>query len=413
MSSADIAWLLTSTALVLFMTLPGLALFYGGLVRAKNLLSVLMHCFTISAAISIAWFVLGYSLAFGGGGSGFWGGFDKMFLLSIPRAGADGAPTELLTVVFQMTFAIITPALIIGAIVERMRFTFIVLFSVLWMLLVYAPVAHWVWGGGFLSSDSGWALIKNGGGVSDFAGGVVVHVTAGVAALVLVAMLGARPGFPTTLKPPHKPGFVMIGAAMLWVGWFGFNGGSAGAADDAAVSAVLVTHLSAAAACCSWSLWEKIRFGKPSLVGIATGMVAGLASITPASGSVGPVGAVIIGLVAGVVCQEMINIIKERLKLDDSLDVFAVHGVGGIWGTLVLPFLAAESLGGAGLDGVAVGDKFMAQLAGVVVAGLYTLIVTAIIALLCRAIVGMRATESEVESGLDLSHHGERAYDYT
>ncbi len=412
MSTPDIAWLLTATALVLFMTLPGLALFYGGLVRAKNILSVLMQCMAIAAVISVLWVFVGYSVAFGDSPNPFWGGVGKAMLTSIERSPADGSTTELLTVLFQMTFAIITPALIIGAIVERVRFSFVIMFSALWMILVYAPVAHWVWGGGILSSDSPWGFMA-GIGVQDLAGGVVVHVTAGVAALVLAAMLGARPGFPSGVRPPHQPALVMIGAAMLWVGWFGFNGGSPGAANNDAISAVLVTHLSAAAACVTWSLWERIRFGKPSLIGIATGMVAGLASITPASGHVGPMGALIIGAVAGVLCQEMINFVKHAFKLDDSLDVFAVHGVGGIWGTLMLPFLAAETLGGAGLGDVSAVEQFVVQLAGVLIVGAFTLVATLILVVICRAAVGMRSSEEDITEGLDLSDHGERAYDFT
>ncbi|MCI4661900.1 MAG: ammonium transporter [Neomegalonema sp.] len=409
--NADIAWLLTATALVLFMTLPGLALFYGGLVRSKNFLSVLMQCFAIAATASLLWMLAGYSIAFGGEGA-FWGGLDKLLLSGIARSPEDGATTELLTVVFQMTFAIITPALIIGAIVERTKFAFIVLFSALWGLLCYAPVAHWVWGGGFMSADSAFAPFA-GIGVQDLAGGVVVHVTAGVAALVLAVMVGGRPGYPQHIIPPHQPALVMIGAAMLWVGWFGFNGGSPAAANNSAVSALLVTHLSASAACASWALWERLRHGKASLVGIVTGMVAGLASITPASGHVGPIGAVIIGGAAGVICQELIGVVKYRLQIDDSLDVFAVHGVGGIWGTLMLPFLASETLGGAGLGGVAVMDQFVVQVLGIVGVGLFTALITWVIALICRALVGMRASDEALTAGLDVFEHGERAYDLT
>jgi Amt family ammonium transporter len=407
MDTADIAWLLTATALVLFMTLPGLALFYGGLVRARNFLSVLMQCFSIAAVMSVLWVAAGFSIAFGGDGM-FWGGLSKMFLVGIDRD-PEGALSDYLLVAFQMTFAIITPALIIGALVERAKFAFIILFSAIWMLFCYAPVAHWVWGGGFLSAN-GISIFKD-VGVQDLAGGVVVHVTAGVAALVLAIMLGARKGFPREVKPPHQPGLVMVGAAMLWVGWFGFNGGSPFAANNAAISAVLVTHISASAACCSWALWERIRFGKASLVGIATAMVAGLASITPAAGHVGPIGALIIGGVAGVLCQELITVVKNKFKIDDSLDVFAVHGVGGMWGMLALPILAGASLGGAGLGDVSVGQQFGVQVAGIVIVVVFTAIVTYIAAMIAKTLVGMRIDDESITIGLDLSDHGERAYD--
>jgi Amt family ammonium transporter len=407
MDTADIAWLLTATALVLFMTLPGLALFYGGLVRARNFLSVLMQCFSIAAVMSVLWVAAGFSIAFGGDGM-FWGGLSKMFLVGIDRD-PEGALSDYLLVAFQMTFAIITPALIIGALVERAKFAFIILFSAIWMLFCYAPVAHWVWGGGFLSAN-GISIFKD-VGVQDLAGGVVVHVTAGVAALVLAIMLGARKGFPREVKPPHQPGLVMVGAAMLWVGWFGFNGGSPFAANNAAISAVLVTHISASAACCSWALWERIRFGKASLVGIATAMVAGLASITPAAGHVGPIGALIIGGVAGVLCQELITVVKNKFKIDDSLDVFAVHGVGGMWGMLALPILAGASLGGAGLGDVSVGQQLGVQVAGIVIVVVFTAIVTYIAAMIAKTLVGMRIDDESITIGLDLSDHGERAYD--
>lgn len=410
MSSADIGWIMTATALVLFMTLPGLALFYGGLVRAKNFLNVLMQCFAIAAAVSVAWIVAGYSIAFGGDGQ-FWGGLSKMFLNGVPLLDEIGGDNELLVALFQMTFAIITPALIIGATVERAKLGFIVAFSVVWMLLVYAPVAHMVWGGGLLSGDSmlGWVA---GIGVQDLAGGIVVHETAGIAALVLVAMLGSRAGYPKAVKPPHQPALVMIGAAMLWVGWFGFNGGSDLSASSEGVSAILVTHISAAAACCTWVLWEQFKGGKASLVGIATGMVAGLASITPASGVVGPIGALIIGAVAGVLCQEMIGVVKSRFNLDDSLDVFAVHGVGGIWGTIALCFLASEGLGGAGLgDGISAIDQLIVQLTGLAVVGVFTVVGTFVIAFVLKMIFGMRADEADVAEGLDISSQGESAYD--
>ncbi len=398
METASTVWTLTCTALVLFMTLPGLALFYGGLVRQKNFLSVLTQCFGIAAVISVAWMIFGYSFAFGGGNTWF-GGFGQVGL-------AD--ESQWLGAAFQMTFAIITPALIIGALVERVKFSFIIAFSALWVLLVYAPVAGWIWGGGALSSDG--VGLFNGVGLQDLAGGVVVHETAGLAALVLAIMLGARTGFPKAIRPPHQPALVMVGAAMLWVGWFGFNGGSASPVDGGSTRAILVTHLSASAACITWAAWEYFKAGKISLVGVVTAMVAGLASITPAAGVVGPIGALIIGGIAGVLCQEAIGLIKMRFKIDDSLDVFAVHGVGGLWGTLVLPFLAAPALGGTGLD-VSVGQQFIVQLVGVGIVGVFTVVGTLIIAMICRAIFGMRMDESDIEDGADLSSHGESAYD--
>ena len=404
MPAADIAWLLNASALVLFMTLPGLALFYGGLVRAKNVLSVLMHCFMLAAVMSVAWVVVGFSLAFHG--SGQWiGGRGNVFMFATPLG------EEQLLALFQMTFAIITPALIIGAFVERVKFGFVILFSLLWMLLCYAPVAHWVWGGGFLSGDSVIGPFA-GIGVQDLAGGVVVHTTAGVAALVLAIMIGKRPGFPSSGQPPHQPVLVMVGASMLWVGWFGFNGGSPFAANGDAVAAAFVTHISAATACVTWMIWERVRFGEASLIGIATGMVAGLASITPAAGHVGPMGALIIGGMAGILCQELINVVKQNFSIDDSLDVFAVHGVGGIWGTLALPFLAATTLGGAGLaEGVSALSQFVVQLAGVIVVAAFTVVMTVVLAMIARALVGMRTERDDEQVGLDLTAHGERAYD--
>jgi len=318
MNGADTAWIIVATALVLFMTLPGLALFYGGLVRSRNVLSVLMQCFAIACVMSVLWLVVGYSIAFGDGGAAnaYWGGFGKMFLAGITPDTLSGTIPEVLFFAFQMTFAIITPALIVGAYVERIGFGFVIAFSSLWMLLCYAPVTHWVWGGGWLSEM----------GVMDFAGGIVVHETAGIAALVLAFMLGSRRGFPKDLKPPHNPGMTMIGAAMLWVGWFGFNAGSQLAADGGAAMALVVTHISAATASITWAAYERFKYGKFSMVGLVTGTIAGLASITPASGFVGPVGALFIGAVAGVLCQIMCGVVKDMMKIDDSLDVFAVHG---------------------------------------------------------------------------------------
>lgn len=393
MNGADTAWIIVATALVLFMTLPGLALFYGGLVRARNVLSVLMQCIGIACLMSVLWLVLGYSIAFGDGGAAnaYWGGLGKMFLSGIDADTLSGTIPEVLFFAFQMTFAIITPALIVGAYVERIGFGFVMLFSALWMLICYAPVAHWVWGGGMLADGGLWG--EN--GVKDFAGGIVVHETAGLAALVVAVLLGSRMD---KSKPPHNPGYVMIGACMLWVGWFGFNAGSQLAADGGAAMALVVTHISAATASLSWAAWEKIRHGKASMVGLVTGTIAGLASITPASGFVGPVEALIIGAVAGVLCQEACAVVKARLRIDDTLDVFAVHGVGGIFGTMMIAVFGK-------------GD-FVAQLGSLVVVGVFTLVVTFILVKVAAAVFPLRVTEDDETMGLDLSSHGERAYDH-
>jgi len=391
MVGADTAWIIVATALVLLMTLPGLALFYGGLVRARNVLSVFMHCYAIACLMSVLWLVAGYSIAFGSSTSGIWGGLGKMFLNGVDANSVSGTLPEILFFAFQMTFAIITPALIVGAYVERVSFGFVLLFSSLWMLLCYAPVVHWVWGGGFLA-DGG---IFGDTGLKDFAGGVVVHETAGIAALVLAVTLGPRRD---SSKPPHNPGYVMIGAALLWVGWFGFNGGSQLAADGGAAMALTVTHISAATASLTWALWERIRYGKASLVGIVTGTIAGLASITPASGFVEPVEALVIGAVAGVLCQEAVRLVRNTLKIDDTLDVFAVHGVGGIFGTLMIAVFGAGS--------------FVAQAGSLVIVGVFSVIVTVIIAVICKALVGIRVSHEVEQEGLDLAVHGERAYDH-
>jgi Amt family ammonium transporter len=391
MVGADTAWIIVATALVLLMTLPGLALFYGGLVRARNVLSVFMHCYAIACLMSVLWLVAGYSIAFGSSTSGIWGGLGKMFLNGVDADSVSGTLPEILFFAFQMTFAIITPALIVGAYVERVSFGFVLLFSSLWMLLCYAPVVHWVWGGGFLADGGIFGDI----GLKDFAGGVVVHETAGIAALVLAVMLGPRRD---SSKPPHNPGYVMIGAALLWVGWFGFNGGSQLAADGGAAMALTVTHISAATASLTWALWERIRYGKASLVGIVTGTIAGLASITPASGFVGPVEALVIGAVAGVLCQEAVRLVRNTLKIDDTLDVFAVHGVGGIFGTLIIAVFGAGS--------------FVAQAGSLVIVGVFSVIVTFIIAVICKALVGIRVSHEIEQEGLDLAVHGERAYDH-
>jgi len=390
MNGADTAWIIVATALVLFMTLPGLALFYGGLVRARNVLSVFMHCYAIACVMSVAWFVVGYSIAFGDGGA-LWGGLGKTLLLGVDAEALSGTLPEILFFAFQMTFAIITPALIVGAFVERANFSWVMIFSTLWMLLCYAPVVHWIWGGGMLS-DGG---IFGDTGARDFAGGIVVHETAGLAALVIAVMLGARRD---KTKPPHNPGYVMIGASMLWVGWFGFNGGSQLAADGGAAMALTVTHISAATASITWAAWERIKYGKSSLVGLVTGTIAGLASITPASGFVGPVEALIIGAVAGVLCQEMVNLIRNELQIDDTLDVFAVHGVGGIFGTLMIAVFGEAS--------------FVAQLGSLAIVGVFTVVVTFVLAKLSGLIVPMRVDEETEVTGLDLAQHGERAYDH-
>lgn len=389
MNAADTAFILIATALVLFMTLPGLALFYGGLVRARSVLSVFMHCFAIAALMSILWLVVGYSIAFGGEGA-VWGGLGKAFLNGVTVDSLTGTLPEVLFFAFQMTFAVITPALIVGAYVERVGFGFVLLFSGLWMLVVYAPVVHMIWGGGMLS-DGG---IFGETGVRDFAGGIVVHETAGLAALLVAWVLGPRHHKST---PPHSPGMVMIGAGMLWVGWFGFNGGSALAANGQAAMAITVTHLSAAAASLTWALWEKIKFGRASLVGLVTGTIAGLASITPASGFVGPVAAVAIGAIAGVLCQEAVLLVKNHIKIDDTLDVFAVHGVGGIFGTIMVAVLGAGS--------------FTAQFGGLAVVAVWTIVGSFALIKLCALITPIRVDLETEVNGLDLSIHGERAYE--
>ena len=390
MNGADTAWIIVATALVLFMTLPGLALFYGGLVRARNVLSVFMHCYAIACLMSVLWLVAGYSIAFGGGTSGYWGGLDKLFLSGVDADSLAGTLPEVLFFAFQMTFAIITPALIVGAYVERVGFGFVLTFSGLWMLLCYAPVVHWIWGGGMLSDGGIFGDI----GVRDFAGGIVVHETAGLAAIIIAVFLGPRKNSTT---PPHNPGFVVIGAAMLWVGWFGFNGGSQLAADGGAAMALTVTHISAATASLTWALWEKIKYGKASVVGIVTGTIAGLASITPASGFVGPVEALIIGAVAGILCQEAVNLVRNVLKIDDTLDVFAVHGVGGIFGTIMIAVFGAGS--------------WAAQLGGLAVVGIFTTVVTVVLVKVVAAVTALRVDAESETNGLDISAHGERAYD--
>ena len=389
MNAADTAFIMICTALVLFMTLPGLALFYGGLVRARNVLSVFMQTMAVAALMSVLWLAFGYSIAFGDGGAlnAYWGGLGKVFLSGVTADSPWGNLPEIVFFGFQMTFAIITPALIIGAYVERVGFGFVMAFSGLWMLVVYAPVVHWVWAAG------GWALEL---GTVDLAGGIVVHETAGLAALVVAFVLGPRL---SKNKPPHNPGYVMLGAAMLWVGWFGFNAGSQLAANGAAGMTLVVTHISAATASLTWALWERIRFGKASMVGLVTGTIAGLASITPASGSVGPMEAMLIGAIAGVLTQEMCHVIKNKLKIDDTLDVFAVHGVGGIFGTLMIAVFG--------------GATWAAQLTTLGVVGVYTVIASFIIVYAVKLFTPIRVSDEDEFRGLDISSHGERAYDHT
>jgi len=406
MNAADTGWIMAATALVLFMTLPGLAMFYAGLVRSRNVLSVLMQCFAIAGMASILWLVLGYSLAFGTGNEWI-GDFSKVMMSGIGRDTVSGTIPESLFMTFQMTFAVITPALIVGAFAERMKFSAMLLFSAVWLILVYAPVTHWVW------SESGW-LYKM--GLYDFAGGTVVHITAGVAALVAAIMIGPRRGFPETAMMPHNMTMTIAGAGMLWVGWFGFNGGSALAANGNASMAMLVTHISAATGAMTWMAIEWVRFGKPSALGVVTGMVAGLGTITPASGFVGPGGALIIGLLAGGVCFTATQYIKRVLKIDDSLDVFPVHGVGGILGTLLAGVFSATSLGVFSGYGFADGITTMAgqlevQFIGVISTIAFTAVVTWAILKVIDLMIGLRVTDEEEIEGLDIALHEERGYD--
>ena len=406
LDGANTAWILASTALVLFMTLPGLALFYGGLVRSKNVLSILMQCFTIAGVSSILWFAIGYSLAFSGGNA-FIGDLSKVFLTGVGKDTLSGDIPESLFALFQMTFAIITPALIIGGFAERMKFTSMLIFSALWLLLVYVPITHWVWGGGWLGSM----------GLYDFAGGTVVHITAGVAALVAALMLGRRKGFGTTAILPHNMTMTIAGAGMLWVGWFGFNGGSALAANGDAAMAMIVTHISASAGALSWMFIEWIKFGKPSALGTVTGMVAGLGTITPASGFVGPAGALVIGILAGIICFNATNYLKQKLKIDDSLDVFPVHGVGGILGMMLAGIFSATSLGifsGFGFaEGISsMGGQLWVQFVGVIATVAYTAILTYVILKVIGLMTnGLRVSDEQEIQGLDIVMHEERGYD--
>jgi Amt family ammonium transporter len=403
LDAANTAWMLTASVLVLFMTLPGLALFYAGLTRAKNVLSVLMQCFAITCVVTLAWVVVGYSIAFGDGGAAnaWWGGLGKSLLAGIDVKTVKGSIPETVFAMYQLTFAIITPALVIGAYAERVKFSGMLLFSLLWLLAVYCPIAHWVWGDGWLQKM----------GIMDFAGGTVVHLNAGMAALVCALVLGRRKGFPETAMPPHNLAMVVTGACMLWVGWFGFNAGSALAADGAAGMAMLVTHIGAATGAFAWMVCEWLRYQKPSVLGIATGMVAGLGTITPASGFVGPLGAIAIGGAAGIICFFATSYMKRALNVDDSLDVFPVHGVGGILGTLLTGVFVSAAFGGIGYpDKMTMGDQFMIQLYGVLAVGAWSAVLTYVLLKLCDLMVGMRVTADEETEGLDTVLHNEKGY---
>ncbi|MCH9645804.1 MAG: ammonium transporter [Proteobacteria bacterium] len=404
LDGANTSWILTSTALVLFMTLPGLALFYGGLVRSKNILSVLMQCFAIAGIVSVLWLIVGYSIAFADGNA-YFGSLSKFMLAGVLEGSLSGDIPESLFVLFQMTFAIITPALIVGGFAERMKFSAVVLFSAIWLIVVYAPITHWVWGGGWLGEM----------GLLDFAGGTVVHITAGVAALVAAIVIGPRNGFPNKPMPPHNMTMTITGAGMLWVGWFGFNGGSALAANGDAAMAMLVTHISAAAGAITWMFYEWVKFGKPTALGTVTGLIAGLGTITPASGFVGPAGALVIGVTAGIVCFNAVILIKQKWKIDDSLDVFPVHGVGGILGTILAGVFASDQLGifsGQGLaEGMTIASQVNVQLIGVVSTFVYTAVATYIILKIVDMITGLRVSAEEEQQGLDIISHEERGYD--
>jgi ammonium transporter, Amt family len=403
LDAANTAWMLTASVLVLFMTIPGLSLFYAGLVRSKNVLSVLMQCFSITCMVTIAWVVVAYSIAFGDGGAAnaWYGGFAKSFMSGVDFKALKGTIPETVFAMFQLTFAIITPALVLGAYAERVKFTGMLLFTLLWLLFVYAPIAHWVWGDGWLAKL----------GLMDFAGGTVVHLNAGMAALVAAIVLGQRKGFPETPMPPHNLTMSVTGACMLWVGWFGFNAGSALAADGSAGMAMLVTHIGAATGSLAWMFCEWARYGKPSVLGIVTGMVAGLGTITPASGFVGPMGALAIGAAAGVACFFATNYMKRALGVDDSLDVFPVHGVGGALGTILTGVFAAAALGGVGYpDGMTMGSQVLVQLAGVLATAAWCGVVTWILLKVTDALAGMRVQADEETEGLDTVLHNEKGY---
>ena len=400
---ANTAWMLTASVLVLFMTLPGLALFYAGLTRTKNVLSVLMQCFAITCVVTLAWVAVGYSIAFGDGGASnpWWGGLGKAMLAGVDVKAVKGSIPETVFAMYQMTFAIITPALVVGAYAERVRFSGMLLFSLLWLIVVYCPVAHWVWGDGWLGKM----------GLMDFAGGTVVHLNAGMAALVCALVLGKRRGFPDTAMPPHNMTMVVTGACMLWVGWFGFNAGSALAADGSAGMAMLVTHLGAASGAFTWMVCEWVRFQKPSVLGIVTGMVAGLGTITPASGFVGPLGALAIGGLAGIVCFFATNYFKRVLGIDDSLVVFPVHGVGGILGTLLTGVFVSAAFNGIGYpDKVGMSDQMLVQLYGVLAIGAWSAVFTFVLLKISDAVVGMRVAGDEETEGLDTVLHNEKGY---
>lgn len=400
-NGGDTAWIITASALVLFMTLPGLALFYGGLVRQKNFLSVLMHCFAITAVASILWIGIGYSLAFAPG-NGIIGSISNIGLGGLAAVRSATAVPESVFALFQLTFAIITPALFIGAFVERVRFGWLLAFSGTWLLLVYVPVAHWLWGGGWLSQM----------GALDFAGGIVVHTTAGVTALLTAIMVGKRHGFPQHLMLPHSPALTLAGAGMLWVGWFGFNGGSALGANAAAGNAILATHCGASAAALVWIILERFKVGKPTTIGIATGAIAGLATVTPAAGFIGVGGALFLGALGSLICFYAVQLIRFRLHIDDSLDVFAVHGVGGITGSLMVAVLMSESLGGVGYtNGATMLSQLGVQALAVLVVALWSAAATAVIGYAVSMVLPMRVSAEEERDGLDLASHGERAWD--
>ncbi|MFN3423158.1 MAG: ammonium transporter [Novosphingobium meiothermophilum] len=401
--TGDTAWILVSSAFVLMMAMPGLTLFYGGLVRAKGFLAVLVQVGAIAALASVLWIIVGYTLAFGDVSGGWLGSGNAWMLLNIGNVRAGTTIPESAFALFQMCFALITPALMVGAWVDRARFGWVVAFCALWGLIVYAPAAHWIWGGGWLSTKFG---------TLDFAGGIVVHTTAGVSALVVALLLGKRAGFPRTLMLPHSPALTMAGAALLWVGWFGFNGGSALAANDDAASAIINTHLAASVAALVWLLIEKLSVGKSTSIGFATGAIAGLATVTPAAGYIAPGAAMIFGALAAAVCYPMIHLIKHRLEIDDSLDVFAVHGVGGMLGSLLLAVFISPMLGGTSYaEGMGLGSQLVAQLAGVGIVALWSAFGTVICALMVSMVIPMRVTEDEERDGLDISSHGERAWE--
>ncbi len=403
-NSGDTAWLLASSALVLLMAMPGLSLFYGGLVRTKNFLSVLVQCGAIAAVASLVWIVVGYTLSFGSVTNGWLGGGNAWMLISLGNVRESTTVPESAFVLFQMTFAAITPALMAGAWVDRARFGWVITFCALWSLVVYAPVTHWIWGGGWLSA---------GVGTLDWAGGIVIHTTAGVSALVIAVMLGKRKGYPQTLMLPHSPALTMAGAALLWVGWFGFNGGSALQANDDAAAAIIATHAAAATAAMVWLLVERIMVGKPTSVGFATGAIAGLATVTPAAGFISPGAAILFGAAGAVVCYFAIQLVKQKLQIDDSLDVFAVHGVGGMLGSVMLGLFMSESLGGVGYaDGMNMVAQTFAQLIGVGITIIWSVIASVILALMASMVFPMRVSEDAEREGLDITSHGERAWEF-